>query len=67
MAEKKQPKCFIIIPADPDPENAKKEQFKVYQKDGVTVQVAIGQKQEVPLWVAELAKRVGDIADYFTA
>lgn len=54
----------ILINPDTNEENAKKEQFKVYQKDGVTVQVAIGKKQEVPVWVAELAKKVGDIIDY---
>ena len=42
----------ILINPDTNEENAKNEQFKVYQKDGVTVQVAIGKKQEVPVWVA---------------
>ena len=58
-------KYFIIIPADTNPENAKKEQFTYFQKDGVTVQVAIGQRQEVPDWVALRAKEIGLIADYF--
>ena len=57
-------KFFIIIPADTNEENAKKEQFRYYQKDGETVAVAIGQKQEVPEWVAIRAKEVGDIQDY---
>jgi len=57
-------KYFVTIQADQNEENAGKEQFKVYQKDGVTVQVAIGVKQEVPEWVAKLAKQVGDIPDY---
>jgi len=51
----------IYIAKDSNPENAKVEQFRVYQKDGVTVQVAIGKTQEVPFWVAEIAKEVGDI------
>ncbi len=57
-------KYFIIIPVDPNKENAKKEQFRYYQKDGVTVAVALGIKQEVPDWVAFRAKEIGDIDDY---
>lgn len=57
-------KYFIIIPKDSNEENAKKEQFRYYQKDGETVRVAIGQKQEVPEWVAKRAKEIGDIEDY---
>lgn len=55
----------ILIAKSNDPDLSKVAQFKVYQKDGVTVQVAIGKTQEVPLWVAQLAKEVGDIDDYF--
>ena len=57
-------KYFIIIPNDSNKENAKKEQFRYYQRDGETVQVAIGIKQEVPEWVAKRAKEIGDINDY---
>ena len=53
----------IFIPMDSNTENAKVEQYRVYQKDGVTVNVAIGKLQEVPLWVAEIAKEVGDISE----
>lgn len=56
--------CRILIPRDGNPENAKKEQFVYYQRDGVTVQVAIGKTQEVPEWVAKRAKDIGDIDDY---
>lgn len=62
MAKAKQ--YFIIIPKDSNEENAKKEQFRYYQRDGETVAVAIGQKQEVPFWVAARAKEIGDIEDY---
>lgn len=55
---------FIIIPADQNKENAKKEQFVYYQHDGQTIRVPIGMSVEVPEWVAERAKAVGDIADY---
>ena len=51
----------ILIAKDSNVENAKVEQFRTYQRNGVTVRVAIGVTQEVPLWVAELAKEVGDI------
>ena len=57
-------KYFIIIPADTNKDNAKKEQFYYYQRDGETVRVAIGMKQEVPEWVAKRAKEIGDITDY---
>lgn len=62
MIKEKEKKALISIPADPL--NSSKEQFKFYQKDGVTVQVAIGLMAEVPLWVAVRAKEIGDIADY---
>ena len=55
----------MLLPKDSNPDNAKVEQFRYYQKDGVTVAVAIGKLQEVPLWVAQIAKEVGDIDDYF--
>lgn len=58
-------KYYIIINKDSDQDNAKKEQFRDYQRDGETVMVAIGVKQEVPEWVAKRAKEVGDIDDYF--
>ena len=55
---------FITINADTNGENAKNEQYKVYQKDGETIQVPIGRSVEVPEWLAELAKHVGDVQDY---
>ena len=58
-------KYFIIIPADTNEENAKKEQFTYFQKDGETLAVAIGVRQEVPEWVAKRAKEIGCIPDYF--
>lgn len=58
---------YLIIPADSDKENAKKEQYKIYQRDGITVQVAIGVKQEVPEWVAKRAVKIGDVSDYIEA
>ena len=57
----------IFIAKDGNPENAKVEQFRYYQKDGVTVQVAIGKTQIVPRWVADIAKEVGDIDEIFDA
>ena len=53
-----------MIPKDSNEENAKKEQFRYYQRDGETVAVAIGVKQEVPEWVAVRAKEIGDVDDY---
>lgn len=53
----------MYIAKDSNPENAKVEQFRYYQKDGVTVAVAIGKIQEVPEWVAKIAKEVGDIEE----
>lgn len=58
----KEKKAIIVIPVDPLNEGL--EQFKFYQRDGQTVQVAIGLVAEVPLWVAERAKEIGDIKDY---
>lgn len=43
------------------------EKVRVYQKDGVTVQVAVGIPQKLPqelFWVAERAKEVGDIRSW---
>lgn len=60
----KEKKFFIIINKDSNEQNAKKEQFRYYQKDGETVAVAIGKTQEVPEWVAKRAKEIGDIEDY---
>lgn len=57
-------KYYIIIPADSNKENAKLEQFSYYQRDGETIRVAIGVKQEVPEWVAKRAKEIGEITDY---
>ena len=51
----------IYIAKDSNTENAKVEQFRYYQKDGVTVAVAIGKTQEVPEWVGQIALEVGDI------
>ena len=62
--KEKEKKYYIIIPADQNTENAKKEQFVYYQRDGETVRVAIGMQQEVPEWVAKRAKEIGDVADY---
>ena len=56
-------KAQILIPEDPF--NKGKEQVKQFQRDGVTVEVAIGQKVTVPLWVAVRAKEIGYISDYF--
>ena len=53
----------IYIAKDSNQENAKVEQFRYYQKDGVTVAVAIGKMQEVPEWVGKIAKEVGDIEE----
>lgn len=57
-------KYYITIPKDQNEQNAAKEQFRVYQKDGETYQVAIGKSQEVPEWLAKLAVKVGDAPDY---
>ncbi len=43
------------------------EKVRVYQKDGVTVQVAVGIPQKLPeelFWVAERAKEIGDIRSW---
>lgn len=58
----KEKRAIIYISADHL--NSNKEQFKFYQQDGLTIQVAIGKMAEVPLWVAERAKEIGDISDY---
>ncbi len=57
-------KFYIMISKDSNEENAKKEQFRYYQRDGEAVAVAIGVKQEVPEWVAVRAKEIGDVDDY---
>ena len=62
--KEKEKKYFIIIPADQNEENAKKEQYTYFQRDGETYRVAIGVKQQVPDWVAKRAKEIGVIADY---
>ena len=61
MSEEKYVKIFI--PQNTNPDIAKLEQFKVYQRDGVTVQVPIGKICDVPKWVAEIALDVGDIVE----
>ena len=62
MAEKK---VTIMIPRDGNENNAKKEQYKIFQRDGETIQVPIGIYVEVPLWLAQRAKEIGLITDYF--
>ena len=57
-------KCIINIPVDQMNKDAG-EQFKLYQRDGVTIEVPIGMNVEVPMWLAERAKEIGDITDYF--
>lgn len=52
----------IIIPEDPS--NRGKEQYKYFQRDGVTVQVPIGKAVDVPEWVAVRAKEIGLISDF---
>ena len=61
MSEEKYVKIFI--PKNTNPDIAKLEQFKVYQRDGVTVQVPIGVIADVPKWVAYIALDVGDISE----
>ena len=56
-------KVRILIPEDQN--NRGKEQFKIFQKDGVTYEVAIGIVAQVPEWVAIRAKEIGVISDYF--
>ena len=55
-------KCKILIPEDPN--NRGKEQYKVFQRDGKTIQVAIGMYVDVPEWLAVRAKEIGLITDY---
>ena len=62
MAEEK--KATIMIARDGNEDNAKKEQYKYFQKDGQTIEVPIGKYVEVPLWVAIRAKEIGLITDY---
>ena len=59
---KKGKQAIIVIPIDPL--NKDNEQFRDYQRDGLTVRVAIGMIATVPLWVAERAKEIGDIQDF---
>lgn len=43
------------------------EKVRVYQKDGTTVQLAVGVPQKLPpelFWVAERAKEIGDIESW---
>lgn len=53
-----------IITIAEDPNNKGNEQYKDYQLNGYTYSVAIGKSVKVPLWVAKIAKEVGDIPDY---
>ena len=55
----------ILIPEDM--QNKDKEQYKIYQLDGVTKQVPVGKLVEVPEWLAKRAKEIGDISDYFVS
>lgn len=55
-------KCKLLIPEDPF--NKGKEQYKVFQLNGETVQVPIGMYVDVPEWVAKKAKEIGLVADY---
>ena len=64
MAKAKVKKFYITINADSNEQNARKEQFRVYQLDGETYQVPIGMSVEVPEWLAKRAKEIGDIPDY---
>ena len=59
---KKVKKARIYIPVDPL--NKDLEQFKIYQIDGVTYQVAIGKMATVPIALADRAMQIGDITDY---
>lgn len=52
----------ILIPEDTA--NPGKEQTVLFQQDGVNIQVKRGVFAEVPLWVAERAKEIGEITDY---
>lgn len=43
------------------------EKVRLYQKDGITVQVAVGVPQKLPeslFWVADRAKEIGDITSW---
>lgn len=55
-------KCKILIPDDPV--NKGKEQFKIFQQNGVTISVPLGMYVDVPEWVAVRAKEIGVISDY---
>lgn len=54
----------ILIPHDGNEENAKKEQYKYFQKDGETIEVPIDRFVDVPEWVAIRAKEIGLITDF---
>jgi len=57
------PKQFkIFIPEDTA--NKDKEQYKIFQRDGYTIEVPIGKFVDVPEWVAVRAKKIGLIEDY---
>ena len=64
MKNNKELRAKMYIGEDTFSNNAKLEQFKYYQLNGNTVRVAIGRMVEVPLWVAERAKEIGDIKDF---
>lgn len=54
----------VKIQIETDSLNAEKEQYKVFQLNGETIEVPIGILVEVPLWVAERAKEIGLIKNY---
>lgn len=56
-------KTYTILIQE-DPVNRGKEQFKVFQKDGKTIEVPMGRFVDVPEWVAVRAKEIGLISDY---
>jgi hypothetical protein len=58
----KEKECKILIPEDPG--NKGKEQYKIFQRDGRTIQVPIGKYVTVPEWLAVRAKEIGYISDY---
>ena len=62
MGKAKEKMCKILIPEDPI--NAGKEQYKIFQRDGRTIEVAIGRFVDVPEWLAIRAKEIGLIKEY---
>ena len=65
MAKVKQEKqCSIYIPASPNTIGDTKEQYKIVQRDGQTLQIPVNKYVVVPLWAGECAKRAGYVNDY---